>query len=95
MLPRIDGKAYVKMTEDAQRFKVAAVGCQMPVLEELQTKLLVAYKDYYKQNRQTYKEAYGKEFGDFLRVTKSKIDNLVNYIEREENDYLTETEPGV
>lgn len=59
---------------------ILAVGCEFPVLEDLQMKLLDAYKEYYMKHKDDYKRLYGKSFKDFLYATQLKLSYLLSEV---------------
>lgn len=77
---------YVATSTGGIDIGCTAIGCQMPTLEECQFELMRAYKEYYLNYRQVYKETYNKNFSDFIRLLKRDIDYLLSYIEKAEQD---------
>ena len=52
---------------------ILAVGCEMPVLEQLQSALIKAYKIYKEQHNDYYIKHYGKHFYEFIQETINKL----------------------
>ena len=65
---------------DGTEVDVVAVGCQMPVLEQVQEGLVDAYIEYGRLHSERYKEEYGKDFVDFLLKLRTSIDRAIRKI---------------
>lgn len=74
-LPNTD-KAATIPTQGCE-FNILAVGCQLPVIEDLQMTLLDSYRQYYTQHRVTYSETYNKDFKDFLINLKTTLTTII------------------
>jgi len=81
-----EGGQYIKLLDTSKalpikttstEIDILAVGCQMPVLENLQMSLIKAYKEYKIRHEKEYKEKYNKEFKDFLLKIKMEIEDAL------------------
>lgn len=54
-----------------------AVGCEMPVIEQLQNQLITAYAEYWDKHSEYYNKEYGKGFSIFLRETINKLEKIL------------------
>lgn len=88
-----EGGEYIKLpsTEKALPIspkgtpvEIVAVGCQMPVLEDLQNHLLNAYLQYGKLHSQIYKDVYQKEFLDFLCLMSSRLNTIIQELSKQD-----------
>lgn len=86
-----EGAEYIKVLgvvksmpirTDGTEVDVLAVGCQMPVLEQVQAGLIDAYIEYGTLYSDRYKEEYGKEFMDFLLTLKVSLDRAIRKIDK-------------
>lgn len=73
---------YAEVTENGVDFSVIATGCQMPVIEELQRGLCVAYDEYLKLHQGTYNKEYNKNYIDFLKEIKVEFERLITKWDR-------------
>lgn len=82
-----EGAEYIKLPDTSKALPIphtgtevdiTAVGCQMPVLEELQSALIEAYIKYGQLHWETYEQTYGGQFIDFLKRTRASIDNAIS-----------------
>jgi hypothetical protein len=76
---RTDGAATLFPQGPARDKNVdtVAVGCQMPVLEELQFAMITAYISYGRHHAARYKQEYGRSFLDFLLHTQNMLSNAI------------------
>jgi hypothetical protein len=81
-----EGASYVKLPSTHKALPISvsgtavdilAVGCQMPVIEDLQAALLSAYVVYGLQHLAAYEAAYNKEFIEFLMHTRKGLDDAI------------------
>jgi len=72
-----DGLRGLPITPEGVDIDQLAVGCQMPIIEDLQMGLIDAYTKYAKLHTHRYKQVYDKEFIDFLQQTKDAIDDCI------------------
>ncbi len=54
-----------------------AVGCEMPIIEELQDQLIKAYAEYWEKHSEYYSNKYGKGFSLFLLNTIKKLEGIL------------------
>lgn len=82
-----EGAQYVKMLDTSKALPIStlgtdveltSVGCQMPVIEDLQLQLIEAYAKYALNHSATYSAEYNKQFLDFLIETRERIDNAIS-----------------
>jgi len=80
------GADYIKLPDTSRALPIAhtgtgvditAVGCQMPVLEDLQANLIKAYVTYGQLHTATYEQQYGKDFMSFLLQTRKNLDDAI------------------
>lgn len=83
------GADYIKMPDTIKALPIKitgtdvdilAVGCQLPVIEELQRSLIAAYVEYGTQHSNTYLTTYGQHFTDFLLDIQQEIDNAIHQL---------------
>jgi len=72
-----DGYKGLPITPEGVDIDQLAVGCQMPIIEDLQMALIDAYTKYAKLYTHRYKQVYNKEFIDFLQQAKDAIDDCI------------------
>lgn len=84
-----EGAEYVKLpsthkalpiSTDGTDVDILAVGCQMPVIEALQSALIEAYVKYGNEHGEAYKAVYGTDFKLFLLDTIQEMIDAVNQI---------------
>lgn len=88
-----EGADYVKLPDTSKALPIShlgtdvdilAVGCQMPVLEDAQFRLIEAYDKYGKLYSDVYAETYeGKQFIDYLKRVSSALNNVITKLDRD------------
>lgn len=78
--PLNDGTYNFIIKNTGTLIDVLSVGCQMPVIEMIQTALIQAYENYLRDHSERYREEYGKEFIEFLKQTQNQLNNLLKGI---------------
>ncbi len=76
-----DSHKALGIRDDGTDIGVLAVGCQLPVLEEVQLGLIAAYKTYANTHSDTYRDHYGKDFLDFLLRMREELDKTIKVAE--------------
>jgi hypothetical protein len=72
-----NGDVSIPIATTGTEVATCNMGCQMPVLEDLQFALINSYVSYAKYNSEVYKEHYGKEFIDFLLQVQAELANAL------------------
>ncbi len=76
-----DSHRAISIRDDGTDIGVLAVGCQLPVLEQVQMGLIEAYRSYAREHSDTYAEKYGKSFMSFLLRMQAELDKVIGEIE--------------
>ncbi len=77
-----DGHRAVAISDTGTDIALSSMGCQIPVLEDMQLRLITAYRAYYKFHGERYKKEYGKDFFYFLLQLNEELGILVGDIMR-------------
>ena len=76
-----NAKGLPVTTDGAQVF-ISGNTTPIPMVEEIQEKLLEAYKTYYNLHNDYYTRTYNKQWLTFLKKTKVELERQINIIER-------------
>lgn len=77
-LPKVpEGGVYVPVTQDGRNLDTLAVGHYIGVLEPMQLALIDAYRAYYLEYGEGYKEVFEKDFRDFLSEVHLKLGEVL------------------
>ncbi len=79
-----DTKHALPVVSDGVNIHILAVGCEWPVLEQLQDQLIESYIKYAKIHKGAYKRLYDKEFKDFVSKLKVEVDKLKTIVDKED-----------
>jgi len=83
-LPKVpEGGVAVPITQAGNNINLLAVGHYIGVLEPMQLGLIDAYRAYYKEYGEGYKEVFDRDFRDFLSEVHLKLGEVI-----EELNYL-------
>lgn len=78
-----DQQRYIPITTtEGDSVEILAVGCQMPVIEDLQMQLIDAYNHYARHYLEDYKKEYNKDFAIFLESAIIRLQETLNKIKR-------------
>lgn len=89
------GAHYVKLHDTTKALPISisgtdvdivAVGCQMPVIEELQGYLIQAYRNYASLYSAVYREQYGKDFLAFLLTSIKELEDVIIEVQSTRGD---------
>ncbi len=72
-----NGDISIAIATTGTDIDISAMGCQMPVLEDVQFGLINAYISYGRYHSQTYRDTYGREFLDFLLHVQAQLANAI------------------
>ncbi len=72
-----NGDVCIPISTTGTDILTSNMGCQMPVLEDVQFGMINAYISYGKYNSGVYKDTYGKEFLDFLLHVQVELANAI------------------
>lgn len=77
-LPKVpEGGVAVPITQQGNNINTLAVGHYIGVLEPMQLGLIEAYRDYYLEYGEGYKELFDRDFRDFLSEVHLKLEELL------------------
>lgn len=74
----VDNEKHSLVSTLGTKYNCIAVGCKIPIIEEMQFDLLNAYKTYNDNYAETYKKAYNKEFKEFLKVVYYRLGDIIS-----------------
>lgn len=81
------GADYIKLPSTAKALAIEptgtsvdilAVGCQMPVLKDMQHQLIHSYRTYLHEHSATYYQTYGADFMEFLIEIREGLDEIIH-----------------
>lgn len=73
---------WVPISTTGTAIELTSVGCQMPVIEEVQAALIAAYHQYAELHMARYRHEYNKDFIDFLKKTHITLGNCIHFTEQ-------------